>query len=205
MTAVFRALTLLCLFFGLLTSCASLRREFVDPSFKTQGLKNSVVTLKCTAPPGMPFGLAPQDEREILDDARLGILARYKNVQIVPETRGEGGGVKPTYSFVVYVVSDETEQKVKRYRGARAVGAGRSVYLNVTRARIRRTANARYTVIHVPTEKIVWQASGKNSRSERHRLNLVGFYGRLELRPNLGPPLPNILTPLTEKACRKLP
>lgn len=204
MTTVFRGLTLLALPFLFLTSCTSVQRSFVDPAFRAQGMKGSVVTLKCTAPPGMPSGLAPQDEREILDEARLGILARYKDAQIVPETSAAAGGIKPTYSFVVYVAHDETEQKVKRYRGARAVRS-QSVYVNVTRARVRRTVTARYSVVHLPTGKLLWQASGEGSRTVRERLNLVGYYGRPDLAPNVGPPLPAVLKPVTRRACAKLP
>lgn len=205
MTAVSRSFTLLLLPFLLLTSCASVRKDFVDPSFKAQGLEGSAVTLKCISPVGMPHGLAPQHEHEILDDARLGILARHKNVQIVPEATGGTGGIKPAYAFEVHVTHDDTEQKVKRYRGSRSVGRTRSVYINVTRVRVWRTVSAKYVAVHLPSGRVVWQASGEGSRSARYRLNLLNYYGRPELRPNMGPALPEVLRPVTRKACARLP
>lgn len=203
MSTAFRLFTSILLPFLLLTSCVTVRRDFVDPSFKAQGLKGSVVILKCISPVGMPLGLAPQHEREILDDAHRGILASQKNVHVLPDTGGTGN-IKPVHAFEVHVLNDNLEPKVKRFRGMRGYGY-RPVYLNVTRARVRRTVSARYRVVHLSTGRVVWQASGEGSLTQFERLVLYGYEGRVELRPNLGPPLPHVLQAVTLGACRKLP
>ena len=208
MTAVSRSFTLLCLSFLLLASCTStstsVRRDLVDPTFQAQGLKGGVVSLKCITQTNKPYGLAPQDEREILEDVRRGILAAEKDVQILPTTSANAGDIKPTHIFEVNVTHDHTEQKAKYSRTIRRVNPTTGVYVYVTKTRVRRHVSVTYTLTHQASGRRVWQASGDTTHSASYEIILIAEL-RPELQPNQGPPLSELLRPVTRKACGKLP
>jgi hypothetical protein len=198
----FKVLSCICLL--ILTNCASVQREYVDPTFQSEGLKGSVVSLKCVSQTGKPYGLAPQEEREILEDLRRAILATQKNVQIVSGTGGTLGDIKPTYGVEVNVFYDYTERKQKHSRGIQRVNANTGIRVYKTKARVLRNVSVRYTVTHLTSERRVWQASGDTKHSKTYKIILVADL-RPELQPNVGPPLSEILRPMTRKACGKLP
>ena len=183
-----------------------MRRDFVDPAFRAEGLKGSLVTLKCSAPPGMlPFGVAPQDEREILEEMRKAVLARQGGVQPVSETDGRAGDLQPAYSLEVYLNHDRTERKVKKFRGFHRVESTRFILTPQARTRVRRTVSATYTVVHLPSQRVVWRARGNGSFSDWYRINLDTDLLPPDRRPNVGPLLLEVLRPVTRKACARLP
>jgi len=210
MTVVFRSFALLCLPFLLLTNCAStststsVQRDFVDPTFQAQGLKGGVVSLKCTTRTNKPFGLAPQDEREILDEARRGILASEPGVQVLPTTSAHAGNIKPTHVFEINITHDHTEQDTKHKRTIRRVNPTTGVYVYKTNTHVRRHVSVTYTLTDPSSGRRVWQASGDTRHAKTYGIILIA-----ELRPEFqggpGPTLSELLRPVTRKACGRLP
>lgn len=208
MTAVFRSFTLLCLPLLFLASCASTstsaRRDFVDPAFRAQGLRGGVIALKCTTQANKPFGLAPQDEREILEEARRGILAAEKSVRILPATNAHAGDTRPTHVFEVSITHDHTEKHTKHSRTIRRANSTTGVYTYETTARLSRHASVRYTLTEQSSGRRVWQASGDARHSKSYGIILIAEL-RPEFQGNPGPTLSELVRPVTRKACGRLP
>jgi len=190
----------------LLTSCAGARRDYADRGFMATGLENQVVILTLVEHLGQRHGVFPQEEREILDLVRQKIRSRYKGVQVIHESDGNAGLLKPAYSFDVAITRDHSEQKVTVLEDTKEYPPvppdDPLPYIRVTRTHYIRDVTAVYKVVHLQTGRVVWQVTGGNRDDEWHENTYLENAFR-ERRHTLY--LPGLLRPVTEKACGKLP
>lgn len=198
----FNLLTFSCLL--LLASCASVKKEFVDPAFRAEGLKGSVVTLKCVSGINKPYGLTPHDERVILEDMRREILANHEGVKVVSEADGGFGSLKPNYTVEVNVTQDRTVSKNNRSKEFLTRDRIEVKCFYTTRTHLRHYVSATYKVIEHSTGRRLWQASGQARHAKWYSIQL-SLDLKPFLKPNLGPRLSEILRPVTQKVSAKIP
>ena len=199
---VFNLFTYGCLL--LLVSCASVKKEFVDPTFRNEGLKGSVVTLKCVSEINKPYGLTPHDERVILEDLRREILSNHEGAQVVFESDGGFGSLKPNYAVEVNVTQDRTVAKNNRSKEFLTRDRFDVKCFYTTRTHLRHYVSATYKVIEYSTGRRLWQASGQARHAKWYSIQ-VSLDLKPFLKPNLGPRLSEILRPVTRKVSAKIP
>jgi hypothetical protein len=198
----FNLLTFSCLLF--LASCASVKKEFVDPAFRAEGLKGSVVRLKCVSEINKPYGLTPHDERVILEDMRREILANHEGVKVVSEADGGFGSLKPNYTVEVNVTQDRTVSKNNRSKEFLTRDRIEVKCFYTTRTHLRHYVSATYRINEHSTGRRLWQASGQARHAKWYSIQL-SLDLKPFLKPNLGPRLSEILRPVTQKVSAKIP
>ena len=198
-----------------LTSCAEFQVDHVDPEFAKQGIKGGVICLRCLPLPDQPRGMPPAEERQLLHELRLGLIAAQKDRVTVLEPSVRGALARADYRFEIAIIRDQTESFVDRdeettIREESCGEDGKSKHLvteveaYVTKNCHRRTVRACYRLVRIPNQRCLWQATAQqtitDTREARDSLRYPPVPG-----PPSGPLVSEVLRRLTKKACAKLP